>query len=187
MASFLDALDSDLVSWAYFVRLELDEVDLALTTMQRDVTVGGVEYLSIGAIGTVSDSHENDQLEPEQMTIGLSGIDPTVVAATINANYYNRRASVLVAALDDQDQIIGDPHLMFRGYIESMQLSYGLSGEIRIDITDEIVDWSRERNERYTDQSQRAKYPGDTGFRFVAGLEKKTVIWPARNWFKENA
>lgn len=183
----LAALAEPVVRFAAFVRFELDEGMLAFSSLFDPVTFDGVEYVGFGNLGNIDELAESSSLDPQWFQVSLSGVRSELLSAALNSNYFNRPAYVHLAVLDEFHEIIGEPFLFFAGRIDQVQCRYGAESSINITCADEIADWERPRIERYTDQEQRAQYPGDTGFRFVAQLEKRQFVWPARAWFVARA
>ena len=181
----LAALAEPHVEWVVFVRLELDSGVVAFTSLLDDYDFDGHTYEGVGVLGNISEAAENSKLDPSRFDVTLSGINPSVLAATLNENYFNRP---LLCHLGVRDQntgsIIGSPFLFFAGTIDKMDCTYGEESSVTVQASDEISDWERPRIERYTDEEQRAQYPGDTGFRFVAQLSDKKIIWPESEFFQ---
>lgn len=205
----LAALGAKNVEWLVLVRLELDEGALCFSNLVDDIVFEGFVYQGMGNLGDIGQIAETAALDPQWMDIVLSGVTAELLQAALVTNYFNRPVYVHLGCLGDADGyfwndtelswndltlpwgdggiIIGEPFQVFAGTIDSINCAYGAASYIEISCADELADWEREKIERYTDQDQQARYPGDTGFRFVAQVSTREVVWPARNWFVARA
>ena len=186
-AATITALEQGVVRWLVLVKIEFDGGTIAFNSTLGDFDYDGQTYTGFGALGSVSRLEEGSELDPQSFTISLSGINPAVLSAVLNEDYLNRPAICHIAPLDDDNQIIGTPILYFDAKVDSVSASFGNTASISITARDKLADWNRPRIERYTDQDQQARYPGDKGFEFVTSIASKEIIWPARAWFEKEA
>lgn len=180
------ALNSQNVKWLVLVKVDFDSGTLAFCSSFKEYEYDGVSYIGAGTLGSVSSTTENPNLDPADYTISLSGVRDATMSAILNEDYLNRKAQCLVAALDDNDEIIGVPMVYFRGLIDSIEGVYSSAPEIRITVKNRLAEWNKSRISRYTNQEQLARYPGDKGFEYVAEIASKQVTWPARTWYENN-
>lgn len=186
-AATIAALESAVVKWLILVKIEFDGGTIAFNSTLGDVNYNGTNYIGFGTLGSVSQLEEDGQLNPQKFNISLSGINPSVLAAVLTEDYLNRPAICHIAALDDNNAIIGTPIIYFDAKVDSVSASYGKTASISIIARDKLADWNRPKVERYTDQDQQARYPGDKGFEFITSIADKEIIWPAKAWFEKEA
>lgn len=212
----LAAMANPVITWLILVRYEFDSGTLAFCNLLDDYVFEGVTYTGMGDLGNISEVVENTSLDPAYFDVTLSGIKTELLAAALNENYTNRDCYVHLGLLSQPGdtetellewsdttlpwndltlgwgssggyRLIGEPFVFFYGKVSEMQCSYGENSQIVVTAVDEASVWEKPKLERYTDQDQRARYPGDTGFRFVAQLAGKNIIWPSRQWFVNRA
>lgn len=183
----LAALAEPVVRWLILVRYEFDSGAIAFCNLLDDYEFQGVTYTGMGDLGNISEAVENTALDPSYFDVTLSGVKTELLSAALNEDYVNRECFVYLCVMDESYKSIGTPWQFFYGKITDMQCTYGTDSQIVVTAADEAYEWDRPKLERYTDQEQRQKYPGDTGFRFVAQLSGKTLIWPSRQWFVDRA
>lgn len=176
------ALESRLFREVYFVEILFDD-PLRFTSAYSSMLVGGVEYFGAGNLGSVSPIKETSELEPQQFEIQVAGVSESSLAAVVTERYLNRDATCLMALLDDQGQIIGDPIHYFSGKTDEVTVNVGAVGSITITVRDDLADWARPRVERYTNADQMARYPGDKGLEYISQVADKEVVWPASSYF----
>lgn len=184
----LAALSNQDIEWVVLVRFELDDGPLCFSNLFEPINFEGFEYQGFGNLGDISGLTETLNLDPQWLDVKLSGVNAETLQAALAVDYFNRPAYVHLGVLgNEQGLIIGAPFLYFAGTIDNVLCNYGESSEILVSCADELADWERPKIERYSDQDQQARYPGDTGFRFTAQLDTKEIVWPAREWFVKRA
>ena len=183
----LAALSEPVVRMAFLVEVLFPSPNtLRFTTLLRPYTHEGDTYVATGSLGSVTTAASNSQIEPSQYQITLSGIPEDNLAAAGQLDYMNHRATCWALVLDDQDQVVGEPFIWFRGLTDSVDIEIGNSPTIVIQVRDRITDWERPRISHYTDAEQRRLHPGDKGMEFVSQVSSREVEWPAETWFRKN-
>ncbi len=185
-ADTLAALSDPTVRFMYMVEIQMDSGTIAFNGALKNYVVDSKTFVGLGNLGRVGAVQESTQLDPASISISLSGVNQTLVAAILGENYLNRRGLVYIAILDESDNIIGDPILHFDGLIASLDITYGRTSSISLTLNDRLVLWNRPKVRRYTKQDQQVSYPSDKGFDFVESIANKEVIWPAAKWFEVN-
>lgn len=183
----LTALGQPVVRFIIYVRYEFDSGTIGLTNQLDDVVFDGFNYTGMGDLGDISELVENTAGDPSYFEANLSGVKSELLAAALNEKYTNRDCYVHIGLVDENGAVIGTPWLYFYGKITEMSCSYGANSSINVVASDELSDWERIKIERYTDQDQQARYPGDLGFSYVAQLSSKNLVWPSRQWFVSRA
>lgn len=75
-------------------------------------------------------------------------------------------------------ELINDPITLFTGRMDQMQIDeQGDTSTIALSLESNLIDLNKPRERRYTDQDQKADYPNDRGFEYVAGLQGKALTW----------
>lgn len=182
-AEIITALESAKLKPAYFVYIGFS-TPLRFTSLYTSKIVDGDEYIGLGNLGKVSAVSENSDMEPQQQTIVIAGVDPASLAGALTEPYINREVRVLIGMLDGNDDLLGGETMTyFVGKIDEMKVTQDTRGSIEIIARDRLADWNRPRVERYTNASQQAKYPGDKGLEFVSQVADKEIIWPSSSYF----
>jgi hypothetical protein len=182
-ADIISALESRLFRPCYFVYVGFSD-PIRFTSLYSSKTLFGDEYFGLGNLGKVSPISENSDMEPQQMSITIAGVNPTSLSATLSEPYINRDVRVYVGMLNDNGALIADTAMTyFVGKVDEMKVVQDTKGSIEIIARDRLADWNRPRVERYTNASQQARYPGDKGLEFVSQVADKEIIWPASSYF----
>lgn len=156
-----------------FVRVNSTDRILAFETG----TESGVEqFLGIGQLGSISSIGENTELQASRISLTLSGVNPVNVSAAFE-KAQGRRGRIWFGFLDSSWQIITDPVLMFVGLIDNTEIELGDTGTITVNLNNRFIEWSRDKNRRYTNEDQQAEFPGDRFFEFIPQAVEKEIIW----------
>lgn len=169
--------------WAFLCSLHFDTGVLAFTSMVRNITYNGQTYIGFGNLGKVSELKENSNLDGADYSVELSGVNRALMQALLNENYLGRTAKCLLVLLDENDSVLYEPLVYFKGKMDLLECEHGSTGAITVSIRDNLADWARPRLERYTDQDQQRRYPGDRGFEYVTVIADKEIVWPASSFY----
>jgi hypothetical protein len=143
-----------------------------------DLTIAGVSYTGIGALGSAEPATENATLVAERKTYKLTGVDPALVLESDIDGSTGRDIVEYLLFLDVvTKQLVATPEINWEGFIDSFRRVDGaqpiieVAAEWRGVILDKADGW------RYTDQHQQAWFPGDTGFDQMIAIQNKSVLW----------
>jgi len=93
------------------VQIDFDSGPLRLTTAGRNVTYGGNTWLGDGTLLSLGETNESIQLEPSDLQIELSGINPALVSLAMSGQGKGRRVRMWLAVFNASGAIEGDPVL----------------------------------------------------------------------------
>lgn len=134
-------------------------------------------FLGVGSFGSVSGGREGTDSQSDQMTLNLSGLDPSLLALVANENNVNRPVFLWLALVDEAWALVGSPNLRFAGLMDAAEIKIGATGEISLPVTNRLADWERPRGGNWTDSDQQKRFGGDKFFEFVAQLVDATILW----------
>lgn len=146
------------------------------------LTWGGHDWLGVGEMGSVGEVEEGVDVAARGLTLALNGIPSTVLPKALEANYRGRAARLYIGFLGDSGALVADPYQVFGGRMDTMQIEdAGETGSITVQCENRLIDFKRCRVSRYTNEEQIARYPGDLGLSFIAGIADKTLRWGPSN------
>jgi len=177
-AATTTALSASPVRGIYFVRLHFDAATVAWHSGFGDITLDSIVYKGAGVLSSVSVIKEEPGVKAASVSVGLSGIKEEVVALLVGQAYINRPAYVHFSPLDEEDQPIATPVMLFRGKMDNITGRMGSSPGFTVSLRSRLADWERPRKSLYTDVEQQRLYPGDRGMEYIAQLSQKKIIWP---------
>lgn len=150
-----------------------------------DIVIGGDLFLGVGALGTISAAEEGIELRSYGMTVGITGVPSDAVAIALGQAYQGRPGTVWEVVLDAEQWVpIAAPIVIFRGRMDQMNITVGVTAQITVSLENRLTDWERPKIRRYNSVDQRARDPNDGSFRFLPATTEKEIIWPARSFFR---
>ena len=167
------------------VEIVTPSLNIRLVSNSQDVVYNGNTYTA-GLLGGISEITESTDLNNAQISLIVSGVEPSIKAAVVAPDFINSKITVRVQFFDENWKTPGDGLIYFVGSAASQNIASSANSEITISCKNRIATLSRPRSERYSDQEQQAQHPGDLGMQYATELASRQIIWPARQWFKDN-
>ena len=168
---------------ALLIELQLDSGTLRFTTNYEDIVHGGNTYTYLGAIGSISNVKESNDLTPADYEIVIGGTDKTLISLFLNQSIINRSCAAYWVVIDSNGLVIPGPVLLFRGLLQPPELSFGQAAVIRIPVRDILADWDRDIRTLYSHEQQIREFPGDFCFVDISSSADKEIIWPASSYW----
>lgn len=153
-----------------------DPVDvgpLRLWTGLGPRTIGGETYTGTGSLLNIAAAEEVGDLSAKGMVLTLTGLDSSIISIALQEPYQRRIAKVYLG-----EQSVTPVVEIFSGFMDTMQISdEPETATIVLTIESKLVELERSRNWRYTDESHKARYSGDSFFSFVQSIQDQQVAW----------
>lgn len=134
-------------------------------------------FLGVGDFGSVTSVEETTELSAPTLEFALTGIPSEFISTSLTENIRNREVILYLGFIDSNGVIVDDPVILFEGRMDTMPISLGDNAVVRVLAESKLKDWARPRIQRYTNEGQQAKFPGDKGFEFVAQMVERTIPW----------
>lgn len=164
-------LISKSVDLYYAVEMFFDGGTMRLWTGVGDKVINGNTYTGTGSLLGISGLEENDDLSAPGVNITLSGLDSAIVSLALQEPYQNRECKIHIGS-------DGDTLEVFSGFMDVMSIDdSGDSCSISVSIESRLIILDRKSAFRYTQETQEARYPGDTFFSYVADLADRQIVW----------
>ncbi len=178
----VDMLSRPTVRMVYAAELDFRDGWVRAHTGIGPIVLDGQTYEGVGSFGDVSRVREAlNNTSPFSVTLTLSGLDASIVAATIGDRSRGRFGRLMQVAYDDEGRYAAD--VLISGRMDAPAMSYaGSEGEnaISVVITDRMADWQRPGTERWTDENLRSRRPDDRFFFAVAQMADWPIYWGAK-------
>jgi hypothetical protein len=136
----INAVTSSQINHAEFVKLTVGNAATVYTfcNAAAPITVGGITFANLGALLSVGDVQRDIKATSDDMTIALTGIDPTNVGIILGNDIKGSLVEVWRGFFDSNNQIITTPTTQFfkryQGIINSVSITEDFSSEARIRI-----------------------------------------------------
>lgn len=172
-AAILNALAGDTVEPFYAIEAQFTGGTVRLWTGYGDKTIEGNTYVGAGSLINISGLEEVADLSARSITVTLSGMDQTVLSLALAEPYQRRTLRVLFGVVGSSDAVE-----VFSGLMNQMTIEDSAeAGTVSVLVDSKLVELERAINRRYTSESQKARYPNDTFFNYVSGLQDRSVVW----------
>jgi hypothetical protein len=136
----INAVTGSQINHAEFVKLTVGNAATVYTfcNAAAPITVGGITFANLGALLSVGDVQRDIKATSDDMTIALTGIDPTNVGIILGNDIKGSLVEVWRGFFDSNNQIITTPTTQFfkryQGIINSVSITEDFSSEARIRI-----------------------------------------------------
>ena len=146
-------------------------------------------YEGVGNLGEISGiSNANDgRISTLQMTLGSLKTDAYDVSQAMieafSVDYVNSVGSVWLAAIHEDQSLIGEPELLFAGPVRNVKASDGVNPSITVEVESRESSLRRTRTKFRADQSHQetqdaiSGHSNDGFFSFVTEVANKTIYW----------
>jgi hypothetical protein len=172
-AALLTALAQDQVQPYYAVEMLLDSGAVRLWTGYSNRTIAGNTYTGAGALINIEGLGEVGDLAAKSITITMSGVQGGLVSLALQEPYQRRKCRVYFG-----EASVSDVVEVFSGQLNTMQIEDSAEqGTISILVDSKLVELERASNRRYTSESQKARYAGDTFFDYVSAIQDAEIVW----------
>jgi hypothetical protein len=148
-----------------------------LTNAGYDFDWNGHTWTGAGNLGGISAIEEGTDLQMYGVTLTLSGIQSQYIAECFGTTYSGRSATIWLAPLDANYQILADPIVVFKGKMDTMPIKLGKEAAIQVTVESDLVQWERGKSRVFGNADQQSEYPTDKGFEFVAQMVEQEIYW----------
>jgi hypothetical protein len=133
----INAVTGSQINYAEFVRLTVGNAATVYTfcNAAAPITVSGITFANLGALLSVGDVQRDIKATSDDMTISLTGIDPTNVGIILSNDIKGSLVEVWRGFFDSNNQIITTPTTQFfkryQGIINSVSITEDFNSEAR--------------------------------------------------------
>ena len=133
----INAVTGSQINHAEFVKLTVGNAATVYTfcNAAAPITVGGITFSNLGALLSVGDVQRDIKATSDDMTIALTGIDPTNVGIILGNDIKGSLVEVWRGFFDSNNQIITTPTTQFfkryQGIINSVSITEDFNTEAR--------------------------------------------------------
>ena len=175
-------LAGQVVRCAILVHFDFTSNPMRIWSGFGDIEAGGHTWTGIGQLGSISGMEAAIGGIAPVTTFTLSGVDPVLLAETLNASdeVKGRDVTVFVQFFDEELTPLDSPYTIYAGTLDVMSLSMTGPSQASIEVTSETV-FTRHGLPMWgslSDADQNRLHPGDRGLEMIAQVPFKTAIWP---------
>lgn len=157
---------------------------------EHNLVSGGRSWVPMHGIGIIEGLQQKSDISSNQITITLTGFenenyDLISILLAETDEVVQRLCKIYLQFFDDEWQPIGDPVLIWFGFLQPPEVTttpkqefQGSQQTIKIMAENAYYNRAKPPIGKYTDRDQQRKFPGDSFFSFVPELVSKTFVYP---------
>lgn len=177
------ALAAAHVTQFVLLQLELDGGTVYLASTPFAVDYDGHTYLAAQGIGTIEPVAETAG-EVRGLAYTLSGVPSSAIAGVLTEPLQGRTVTLRLAVVDGTTLIV-DP-VVWQGALDVPTIEDdGATCTIRVTAEHALLGWQQPSGRLFSNEQQQKDYAGDLFFEFAADLADKTIVWPAKEFFRQ--
>jgi hypothetical protein len=164
---------------AEFAEFQFPSGTIRITTADRNITWGGFTWLANAGMAKSGNVIEAADLKARRTTFSLSGLDSAMVTRILADNFSFATVKAYIGFFDDTWTLVGTPYTFGDSLLMSganLQLDQS-TGVVELSCETWAVMSQRDSAVLATPQSQKLRYPGDTGQDRMAYIFAQVVIW----------
>ena len=155
-----------LITIGFGTPVNITDCSFSLTS---SVSGSSVTYSSSDFILGASNFTEETDVTKTSLTLTLSGADQTFISTVLGENVVNDSVDIYRGFLDDSNSLIADPFLLYRGKIDSFDISETDTDSIvGIQIVSNWADFEKKNGRKTNNTSQQRFFSGDVGMDFAS-------------------
>lgn len=155
-----------LITIGFSTPVNITDCSFSLTS---SVSGSSVTYNASDFILGVSNHTEETDITKSSISINLSGADQTFISTVLNENVINDEVTIYRAFLDSSNSIIADPFLLYKGNIESFEISESeKDSAVGLSIVSHWADFEKKNGRKTNNTSQQRFFSTDVGMDFAS-------------------
>jgi hypothetical protein len=153
-----------LISIGFSTPVNFTDCSFALTS---SVSGSSITYSPSDHLIGISDFSEQTDVSKSSITLALSGADQTFISVVLNENIINDSVTIHRGLLADDNTIIADPFLLYKGSIENFEIQEKeTSSTLSLSIVSHWADFNKKNGRKTNNTSQQRFFSTDVGMDF---------------------
>lgn len=151
--------------------------DVRMWSGLGNISWDGQTWLGAGNLVQISNIEEPGEIKAQGVIVTFNGIPSELISLVLQSVRQGAVGKVWLGFLSS-GSIVANPWLLFEGRLDVPVINEEAETcSITITYESRLIDLTRARTRRYTDQDQQNEYPGDLGMEYVASLQEKEIAW----------
>jgi len=135
--------------------------------LTSSVSGSSVTYSASDHLLGISDFNEQTDVSKSSITLSLSGADQTFISTVLNENVINDVVTIFRGLLADDNTIIANPFLLYKGNIENFEISeQKTTSTLSLSIVSHWADFNKKNGRKTNNKSQQRFFSTDVGMDF---------------------
>jgi hypothetical protein len=142
-----------------------------------DLSWDSQTWLGAGNLVQVSNIEETSEIKASGIVVTFNGIPADLLSLVLTDVRQGALGRIYLGFLSS-GSVVATPWLIFEGRIDTPVINEEAETcSIAITYESRLIDLSRPRTARYTDQDQKREFPDDLGMEFILALQDKEIPW----------
>ena len=155
-----------LITLGFGTPVNITDCSFSLTS---SVSGSSVTYNASDFILGISNHTEETDITKSSVSLVLSGADQTFISTVIGENVVNDSVDIFRGFLNDSNALISDPFLLYRGKIDSFDISEGdKESTVGLRIVSNWADFEKKNGRKTNNTSQQRFFSADVGMDFAS-------------------
>lgn len=141
------------------------------------ISYGGNTYLGVGGLGSISSLGETEALGPQGVQLTLDGTEAGYITEALDAGNYGDKVTIYMGYRQDDGTLVDDPWVAWKGWLEYTSLDLDDESIVSLTCQHDLTVLKEKAGDRYSDEDQQEKYPGDIAFQFTTRMVNLKLLW----------
>lgn len=142
-----------------------------------DLSWDSQTWIGAGNLVQVSNIEETSEIKASGIVVTFNGIPADLLSLVLTDVRQGALGRIYLGFLSS-GSVVATPWLIFEGRIDTPVINEEAETcSIAITYESRLIDLSRPRTARYTDQDQKREFPDDLGMEFILALQDKEIPW----------
>jgi hypothetical protein len=174
----LTALEKKVVPQLFFMRIDLLDNPIYVHNGATKITFDSKTWIGIYDFAMMDVIEEQLENRPSDIRVGIRKIPKLLIDPVIIKKNHGRPAFLYHSVADFLGQPVDTPTEVWRGTVDYPNLIIEDDGvQYFIVLKNVANNWNRAKTRRITDAEQQRRFPGDTAYKRLPGLEDKKILW----------
>ena len=153
-----------LITIGFSTPVNLTDCAFSLTS---SVSGSSVTYTASDFLLNVSNFTEEIDITKTTLSLSLSGADQTFISTALSENITNDEITIFRGLLADDNTLIADPFLLYKGNIESFNIQESeKSSAVNLTVVSHWADFDKKNGRKTNNTSQQRFFSTDVGMDF---------------------
>ena len=153
-----------LITIGFGTPINITDCSFPLTS---SVSGSSVTYTASSFVLNVSNFTEEIDITKTTLSLSLSGAVQTFISTTLSENITNDQVTIFRGLLADDNTLIADPFLLYKGSIEGFNISESeTSSVLNIKVVSHWADFDKKNGRKTNNTSQKRFFSTDVGMDF---------------------
>lgn len=180
-SDFILALNSGALYPCMYLELYLVSGPIRLCTAMYDQLLNGNTFKGVGTFLEVSTIEDGATVLARNITVTLTGIDPTLIHAALGEEFQVGLPATLTLGLlgnETNSLPVNSPVVMWAGRTDEPTIMVDeKSASISINLESALLDMNTPVPYRWTAQDQAIFFPKDKAFKWVTSIQNQPTYW----------